>query len=98
MTTYTTTQLANIQNLDFLTEYELEKRFNDFLDDCYEDIDICGLTYSPSKALKSVDPIAYRESLLNYLNAELEETLTEIDGIYFHTQDIEDILDSEEGA
>ena len=37
-----------------------ESAYDDMLDECYGDIEICGLRYSASCALKEVDPIAYR--------------------------------------
>ena len=43
-----------------------EEAYNEMLDECYEDADICGFKYSPSEALKKVDPIAYRCGLLDW--------------------------------
>ena len=36
-----------------------EEYYADMLDDCYGEIEICGLSYAPSIALERVDPIAY---------------------------------------
>ena len=42
-------------------EYSLtEAEFDDFLDESYEEVNICGMTYSASYALKECDPVAYR--------------------------------------
>ena len=37
--------------------------FDDYLDDIFEDVNICGQLYSPSTALKKVDETAYHLAL-----------------------------------
>lgn len=37
-----------------------EERYDDMLDELYGDVEIAGLTYSTSRALKEIDPTAYR--------------------------------------
>lgn len=54
-------------------DYELEDRFNEFLDYVYDVSTICGYKYSPSVALKCIDRIAYRESYNNWLDGEINE-------------------------
>jgi len=49
-----------------MTEFELEEAYDAMLDDSYDTIDICGYHYSPSRALKLVDPTAYRCGLLDF--------------------------------
>ena len=39
---------------------EFEEMYEQMLDDCYEEIKIGSLTFSPSQILKECDPIAYR--------------------------------------
>lgn len=42
-------------------EYSLtESEYDDYLDECYDEVNICGMTYSASTALKRCDPTAYR--------------------------------------
>ena len=42
-------------------EYSLtESEFDEHLDDCYDEVSICGMTYTASQVLKECDPIAYR--------------------------------------
>ena len=43
-----------------------EAEFDDFLDECYDEVNICGMTYSASNALKSCDPVAYRCAKSDY--------------------------------
>lgn len=53
-------------------EAELEGMFENYLNEIYGDIDICGLTYAAADALKRVDPIAYRCAYSDY-TSEFEE-------------------------
>lgn len=73
------------------SEYIDCDQYNDFLDGVYGDIEICGIGYAASIALKRVDPIAYRcgfndyvdsidlESIEEYINIQEEITNTEIE-------------------
>lgn len=63
-----------------------EEEYDDMLDSCYPDIEIMGMTYSTSKVLSEVDPIAYRcghsdynDSLLSDIQSEIEEKVAEIE-------------------
>lgn len=53
-----------------LQEYEAEKLYNDMLDDVYGDCEVAGMKYQTSRALKELDPIAYRCGLLDWADAE----------------------------
>ena len=56
---------------------EFEEMYEQMLDDCYEEIKIGSLTFSPSQILKECDPIAYRCGKIDYADsmdvAETEE-------------------------
>lgn len=56
-----------------LTNRELESLYNEMLDDCYDTINICGLSYTPSMALKAVDKVAYSVGLSDYISSLLED-------------------------
>ena len=60
-----------------ITDYELHQRYDDMLDEIYEDAQIGGYSYTTSSALKQVDPIAYRCGFCDWVASELGETLTE---------------------
>ncbi len=47
------------QAADYIMEGCDESYYDDLLDDCYGEIEICGYTYSASIALYRVDPVAY---------------------------------------
>lgn len=49
-----------------LTDYELEQRYDQMLDECYPEVQIGWGTYSASTILKECDPIAYRVGLSDY--------------------------------
>lgn len=51
-------------------EREALDRFDDFLNEVYPTISICGYDYDPAQALKMVDEVAYREEFNNWLDSE----------------------------
>jgi hypothetical protein len=67
------------------TEAEAFESFDIMLDDCEDEVTICGYTYSASEAFKRVDPIAYRQAALDWFDSMAE------DGEYF----VEGYTDSE---
>ena len=50
----------------------LKDLYDCMLDECYGEIDICGIKYSASIALERVDPTAYRVGMSDY-ESSLEE-------------------------
>jgi hypothetical protein len=57
------------------SDYQLDKMFCEFLDEVYGDIDICGYKYQPSRALREVDPVCYREVYNNWLDFQLTDKM-----------------------
>lgn len=45
----------NIQEIE-----KSEKEFEEYLDEIYGDVEICGMKFSSGRALKELDPIAFR--------------------------------------
>lgn len=77
-----------------LSDRELKERFDEFLDDVYGVVSIAGLSYCTSALLKSTDPIAYRCRFNDWLDAEISEgNLKEIEGLYYPTQEWEQIVE-----
>lgn len=67
-----------------LMDYKLEEMYDDFLDEVYPECPIAGLNYSTSKALKEVDPTAYRCGFSDWLDAQCSDgALFEHDGDYY---------------
>lgn len=53
--------------------HELEAQYEDMLNDCYEDVDICGHKYSAGRALRLVDETAFRCGCSDWSSEEFEE-------------------------
>ena len=66
-----------------LFDRDLESMFDDCLD-CNEMIKFGCLEYLPSEVLKRVDPVAYREELLCYIDSMLTDEIIfeQSDGSY----------------
>ena len=58
-----------------LTEQELEEQFDDMLDEVYEDVAVAGYTYATSRALRELDPIAYRCAFNDWIDAQMKDRL-----------------------
>lgn len=66
----------NRKELDEAIRTYAEENYDDFLDECYEPVNICGYEHSPSSVLPVWDPIAYRCGVADYeafLHSEVEE-------------------------
>ena len=51
-------------------EWQAERMFEEFMDDCYGEVTLGGLTYSHSHAWKATDPIAYRLAMFDWADSE----------------------------
>lgn len=58
---------------EIISESESYERFDDFLDELYATVRVCGYDYDPARVLKEIDPVAYREEYNNWLDNELNE-------------------------
>ncbi len=85
-----------IENLKPIPEYKLEQAYNEMLDECYEEVVICGYSYSTSKALKSTDPTAYRCGFVDWLDNQISYgTYTdEIEGKHYDQEEVDELLES----
>tara|TARA_R110000751_G_scaffold245206_1_gene345226 strand:- start:14 stop:241 length:228 start_codon:yes stop_codon:yes gene_type:complete len=54
---------------------EVYEMYDEMIDDCSEEVKIGNMTYSPSRVLKEVDPIAYRCGLNDYLDSLAQDGL-----------------------
>ena len=50
------------------SEYDLNKSFSEYLDEVHPLIEVFGYKFEASRALRKLDPIAYREMYLNWLD------------------------------
>ena len=70
---------AFTQGYQMITDIEAHERYDDMLDECHEDVKVCGMTYNTSRVLKEVDPIAYRCGFNDY-TSHLEEDNIYVEG------------------
>ena len=49
-------------------ESDLMREFDDFLDECYDSVEILGIEFPPNEILKT-DKIAYRGCFFDWCNA-----------------------------
>lgn len=82
-----------IQSFD-VSEYVSEESYDDYLDECYGEIDICGITCMASNALKSVDPIAYRCGFYDYADSIDPESIDEYNELIGEKEDMEEELEN----
>jgi hypothetical protein len=98
---------ASFWNIDNVTKYKgydvtngevdlSESEYEDVLDEIYEPVVICGMTYNVGSVLSSVDPVAFRCAQGDYeseLQAELEAQLENED---YSDIEFEEELDEDE--
>lgn len=58
------------------TESQLEEHYDDMLHEVYGTVDIAGMTYDTSRALKNVDPIAYRVGMAEFADSVMSSSLS----------------------
>lgn len=67
------------QDGEGLSDDDLHERYDEMLDDCYGDVNVCEYEYNTSHALREIDPIAYRCGFLDWLDGEITEgTIVEV--------------------
>ena len=98
-----------LMNLDEVLRYFIDnidsEYYDDMLDECYEEVNILGYTYSPSVALYRVDEIAYNCGFNDWKDSEvygyIKEEIEGLDlgeeeeyyGINVECIDVEHLLD-----
>ena len=56
-----------------MTESDLQESFEQYLDDVHPEVTIAGITFSPSRILREMDPIAFQVSMSDYAdNMDIE--------------------------
>jgi len=76
--------------VSFWTEDELETQCNDLLDETLPEVVIGNYSYSPSRVLAEVDPIAHRQEVLTYID---NMDVVEVNGLYFDQNEMEDFIE-----
>lgn len=80
-----------------LTDADLHTRYDEALDEVYGAVKVAACEYETSRALKELDPTAYRCGFSDWLDAEVGCTLWEYDGEYYDEDPSEFTDDDEEG-
>jgi hypothetical protein len=55
--------------METISEYELEQMYDEMLDEVYGVVEIAGMTYDTSRALRDCDSIAYRVGMSDYADS-----------------------------
>ena len=70
------------------SEQDMVDRFEEMLDDVYGTVSVAGMEYGTARALKELDPIAYRCWMLDYIDgAEVEEVSFETFDLFLSALD-----------
>ena len=94
-------QIKDKQNEIDSFEYSCsDDEYDEMLDDVYGDVEICGMTYSSSRALKLLDPVAYRCGKIDYESScdlddieEYNDLKDELETLEDQLSDLENELD-----
>jgi len=68
--------------IEEISEYDLDQRYKDMLDEVYGDAEIAGMKYATSRALEELDPTAYRVGFSDWLDGE-DDIIEGSDGKYY---------------
>jgi hypothetical protein len=79
------------QGLLPISDSDIELYYQEMLNDVYGNVNVAGYEYTTAEVLASMNPLAYRCGLADYISAELEDRLVEVDGVYFERDDIDSI-------
>lgn len=88
---YTETQIELVKSE--LTAVDLDAAYDEMLDESCGMVNIAGLEYSTSHALKEIDPVAYRVGMSDFSSALEQSGHVEIDGEYYLESDVEELIE-----
>ena len=70
------------------SEQDMVDQFEEMLDDVYGTVSVAGMEYDTARALKEIDPIAYRCWLLDYVDSlDMEEVSFETFDLFLSALD-----------
>lgn len=73
MTTKITAKIAQERDCTIYTYHEIEDLYEEYLNENFELINICGYSYDAGYALRKIDYIAFREDVLCWINNNYTE-------------------------
>lgn len=78
-----------------INERQLEDRFDDYLDDCYDHPECMGVTVEPHEFIKTHDETAYRCAFNDWLDSACRnDYIKEYDGSYYDKGDFESAVEA----
>lgn len=73
-----------------IPDYKLEEMFLEALNEIHGPVTICGYEYEAGRALKDVDPVAFRCGLSDWLDSQIGELFVCLDDKYYLKEETED--------
>ena len=58
---------------NILNDYELERMFDEHLDDVEGQVQIMGYYHYVSNAIKKIDPVAYKQEYHNWIDSQVKD-------------------------
>jgi len=70
------------------SEQDMADQFEEMLDEVYGTVSVAGMEYDTARALKELDPIAYRCGMLDYVDSlDMEEVSFETFDLFWSALD-----------
>lgn len=84
--------------LEEAIENYVNEEYDDILDSGYSEVEVAGMTFSPSQVLKNCDPVAYRCGIADEISYFLSTSQSDLengdevsyDGVTFEIRDEDD--------
>lgn len=77
-----------------LKPIDLQELYRDMIDECEPVVKVGGLSFTPSRIIEELDPIAFRCGVSDYADSLIGETISdEIDGDHYNLDEVNDIRD-----
>lgn len=70
---------------------DLEESFDNYLDEAYGTVEVCGYTFDCREILEELDNIAYREMFNNWLDSECYICYRDVNGEIYHANEVEEM-------
>lgn len=83
----------DIENFD-KSEHCNEWDFEEMLNENYEEVNVCGYSYSAGAALCKLDPVAFREEFNNWVDSKDNEDFDEYNDLVSELEEAESELES----
>ena len=65
--------IKGVEEGDYMTEEELQESYDNGLNETWGTVNVAGHTYDTARALRELDPIAYRVGMADYADSLLRD-------------------------